>query len=115
MTSCILRRRALRFSRARDRSLRTRLRATQRPQGLPGKVAECRSANLIVRNVARVVKWAADELDAIISIENPASSYLWIFWEKLPQADTVHTDVTFDNCHTRRPRLLSATTGPQIN
>jgi hypothetical protein len=68
------------FSRARDRSIRTRLRTTRRPQGLPHKSAECKEANLIARNLAATVKYAADELGALVSIEK--------FWQAATSGGT---------------------------
>ena len=84
------------FSRARDRSHRTRLRSRQRPQGLLGKGLACREANIIARNTLNLAEWCAKELHAAVSIENPRSSYLWSFLEFDPELPFV--DVDFCPC-----------------
>ena len=84
------------FSRARDRSWRTRLRSTARPQGLPGCGGACRTANLVARNTLDLVEWAVRTLKATVSMENPASSYLWSFLDFAP--DLAFTDVVFSPC-----------------
>ena len=84
------------FSRARDRSWKTRLRSTARPQGLLGKGWQCRQANLIARNTLDLVEFAVAECGAVASFENPRSSYMWAF------LDFDHTldfnDVVFSPC-----------------
>ena len=69
------------FSRARDRSWKTRLRSTQRPQGLLGRAAQCRSANVVARRTLDLLEYAVEELGAAASMENPRSSYMWSFLE----------------------------------
>ena len=84
------------FSRARDRSWRTRLRSSERPQGLKGKGAQCRQANLIARNTLDVLEWAVRDLHAVASMENPESSYLWPFLDF--DTDLTFSDVVFSPC-----------------
>ena len=84
------------FSRARDRSWKTRLRSTQRPQGLMGKGAACKTANKIARNTLNVVEWAVDELHARVTVENPQSSYLWLYLDF--REGLWYEDVIFSPC-----------------
>ena len=84
------------FSRARDRSWRTRLRSTQRPQGLVGKGFACKEANKIARNTLHVVEWAVDTLHARVTLENPQSSYLWLYLDF--REDLWFEDVVFSPC-----------------
>ena len=84
------------FSRARDRSWRTRLRSTSRPQGLAGRAAQCRQGNLIARNTLDLLEWAVRALGAVATMENPESSYMWLFLEFAD--DLPFRDVTFSPC-----------------
>ena len=84
------------FSRARDRSWRTRLRSTARPQGLPGCGAACRTANLVARNTLDLIEWSVKTLKATVSMENPESSYMWPFLDFDP--DLPFDDVVFSPC-----------------
>ena len=59
------------FSRARNRSGRTRLRSDEFPQGLPRCQEQCKSANIIARNTLDLAEWLARECKAAVSIENP--------------------------------------------
>ena len=69
------------FSRARDRSEATRLRSTSHPAGLtwlnPEQWGIADEANLIAWNAFDIAAWAARELDAVVSLENPSGSYIW--------------------------------------
>ena len=84
------------FSRARDRSWRTRLRSTERPQGLAGRGGQCRVANLVARNTLDLLEWSVRELGAVASLENPEASYLWLYLDF--SADLVFQDATFSPC-----------------
>ena len=84
------------FSRARDRSWKTRLRSTLRPQGLLGKGAQCREANIVARNALNLLEYAVVELGAAASLENPRSSYLWSYLEFDPEA--AYDDYVFSPC-----------------
>ena len=68
------------FSRARDRSRLTRLRSPSHVTGLPGCEAQVGEANLIADHTKDLAEWAAAELKAVVTIENPESSYLWDYW-----------------------------------
>ena len=54
--------------------------------------------NLIAKRAFEVATWAADELGALVSIENPAKSYLWLVAEKFKKAETQHADIDFEAC-----------------
>ena len=84
------------FSRARDRSWKTRLRSKDRPQGLLGKGWQCKQANLIARHALDVVEFAVSECGAAASFENPLTSYMWAFLDFDEALD--FTDVTFSPC-----------------
>ena len=86
------------FSRARDRSFRTKIRSTTFPQGLPSCKDKCRKANLIAKRAFELAAWAADELGALVSVENPAKSYLWLLADKFKMAETQYVDVDLDAC-----------------
>ena len=58
------------FSRARDRSYKTRLRSSIYPEGLPGKGGQTKEPNKIAKRAYRFACWAADELGAMVSMEN---------------------------------------------
>ena len=84
------------FSRARDRSWKTRLRSSQRPQGLISRSAQCREANVIATRTRDLAEWLVSELGFAVTLENPRNSYLWLFLdfdEKL-----AFTDVVFSPC-----------------
>ena len=84
------------FSRARDRSWRTRLRSMERPQGLRGRGAQCRKANQIATCTKDFIEWAVVDLRAAVSLETPACSYLW----SLLQFDStlIYSDFVFSPC-----------------
>ena len=84
------------FSRARDRSARTRLRSSDHPEGLAHRAAECRAANTIALRALALAEWAASELGAAVSMENPQTSYLWSFLE--PDIGVPFIDAQFSAC-----------------
>jgi hypothetical protein len=84
------------FSRARNRSGRTRLRSDEFPQGFPRCQDKCHSANLIARNTLDLAEWLVREGKAAVSIENPESSMLWAYLDFDPELEM--TDVTFSAC-----------------
>ena len=65
------------FSRARDRSKRTRLRSSTLPRGLDPQEDRTRIGNEIADRAFELAHWAADELGALVTLENPQSSYIW--------------------------------------
>ena len=86
------------FSRARDRSWRTRLRSSQRPQGLVGLGWWCKEANKVARHTLDFVEFCARDLGACVTMENPSTSYLWSFLQfdpKLPFDDVVFSPCKF--------------------
>jgi site-specific DNA-cytosine methylase len=64
------------FSRARDRAQSTKLRSTSHPEGQPGLDADQRSlvttANKIALQAFDFAVWAARDLSAVVSMENPS-------------------------------------------
>jgi hypothetical protein len=68
------------FSRARDRAAVTRLRSTESPEGSTDLDAYQRSqvteANEVALQTLDLAIWAAKELSAVITLENPAGSYM---------------------------------------
>ena len=96
------------FSRARDRSWKTRLRSTLRPQGLLGKGSQCKEANVVARNALNLLEYAVTELGAAASMENPRSSYLWSFLDfdpEIPFADFVFSPCRFGATYMSSHRL----------
>ena len=78
------------FSRARDRSWSTRLRSRWYPQGLPGRTWAVTEANAIAAAAYEFAERAASELHALVTMENPRTSYLWAYVsrkESLPYVD----------------------------
>ena len=43
-------------------------------------------------------KWAADELNAKVSLENPRKSYMWKYFDKFPVAESPVVDVHLSAC-----------------
>ena len=86
------------FSRARDRSVRTRLRNNWYPGGLPGKEAQTKEANQVARRAYKLACWAAVELGAKVTLENPRRSYLWQFVDKFTPAEADFYDLHFSPC-----------------
>ena len=70
------------FSRARDRSMKTRLRSSRCPAGLPSKRSQTRTANKVAKNAWNLAKWAAEELQALTTFENPQRSYMWQYLDE---------------------------------
>ena len=61
------------FSRARDRRQNTRLRSFRAPEGLHAS-AEVIKANNVAKRAARLASWAHEELQAVVTLENPDTS-----------------------------------------
>ena len=78
------------FSRARDRSMKTKLRSSDYPGGLPELCADSAAivsqANRIAENAWSLACFCGKELGAVTLVENPASSYLW------PLVDSMGTE-----------------------
>ena len=73
------------FSRARDRSRKTRLRSSAFPGGLPRCSEQVKEANAIALAAFDLAVWAA-RLGILVSLENPRKSYIWDFYaEERPQ------------------------------
>jgi len=65
------------FSRAHDRSRRTRTRSAKYPAGTPPAGAQVLAANEIAKRVVSV-PWALADSGAVVSIEGPDRSYVWL-------------------------------------
>ena len=88
------------FSRARDRSLRTKLRSTTHPWGLFHHPTTLLGNQFAMRSAFAVRVFL--ELGGTGSIENPASSYLWqVLDELLPGVES--TDVFYHQCRFQSP------------
>ena len=85
------------FSRARDRSKKTRLRSSRHPEGLPTKEDKVASANAIARSAFALAVWAA-ERGFFVSLENPRTSYLWDFLEGEDAGEKHFEDFHFSPC-----------------
>jgi hypothetical protein len=91
------------FSRARDRAQATQLRSTEFLEGRPGLDADqalfVRTANEIALHTFDLASWAARDLCAAITLENPSSSYLWAFLaNSRPQANDNWVDLKISQC-----------------
>ena len=71
------------FSRARDRSSRTKLRSSSSPGGLYASEPRTLEGNLIAKHTALSVDFLVNELGAAGSWEQPAGSYMFPFLETL--------------------------------
>ena len=71
------------FSRARDRSSRTKLRSSLSPGGLYPSEPRTLDGNLIAKHTALSVDFLVNELGAVGSWEQPAGSYMFPYLETL--------------------------------
>jgi hypothetical protein len=91
------------MSRARDRSSLTQLRSTEHPEGLPDLDADrsrlVEEANEVALQAFDSACWAAKELSAVVTLENPKTSYMWAFLAKLrPGIKVTWVDLTLSQC-----------------
>ena len=70
------------FSRARDRSNRTRVRSQAQPGGIRPLSRATLRANLVARRAADFAVWVDEALLGKASLENPDTSYLWSYARK---------------------------------
>ena len=78
------------FSRARDRSWKTKLRSHSLPAGLDPSDPKAEEANEIARSAARSITFFVNQLGARGTLEQPASSYMLPFLDQeglLPPMD----------------------------
>ena len=106
------------FSRARDRSARTRLRSLAEPWGVRPRSSLVEEANGIARASAAFAHWLAATLGASVFIENPSRSYLWELEDFMELLDAGFTDTVFDVCqyggaHLKPTRLRCFPAPPQ--
>ena len=90
------------FSRARDRSRKTRLRSLASPAGLFPENVRTQQANLIAKNTALSIKFLVHQLGAQGTMEQPSSSYMLPF---LDQEGLLieHNSVLLHQCRYGRP------------
>jgi len=97
------------FSRARDRSCRTRLRSQAQPGGIRPRPEIVATANRIATATLEFALWAVAKLNAAVSIENPSASYLWQFLEPMCEGtgyrDAVLTPCLWGSPHRKPTRL----------
>ena len=94
------------FSRARDRSKRTRLRSTARPRGLDPNDVRVREANEVADRAFALASWAARKCGALVTLENPQSSYMWagcgvtggFVHDGSPDSTADYEDIVFTPC-----------------
>ena len=88
------------FSRARDRSDATKLRSLEHPAG-DERDPLTAEANLIARNAYQLLLWSV-ERGCMATLENPADSYIWGYYEQL-FGPSAACDIVFPNvCLARR-------------
>ena len=90
------------FSLARNRAKRTQLRSSAYPGGLPRLSPASRirvaDANLVATESFALAAWAFGELRALVTLENPHSSYLWQFMDHSDVEQGTFSDRTFSQC-----------------
>jgi hypothetical protein len=90
------------FSRARDRSTFTKLRSSTHPGGLPSLSVKQREtvneANDIAKNTYDL-PWLSGSMCAVVTLENPAGSYLWKYFELIrPRDRSKYEDASLSQC-----------------
>ena len=61
--------------------------------------ADVKSANMIAKHTWELAEWAAKELRAIVTLENPKESYIWLFFATLrASAKQLWEDVVLSQC-----------------
>ena len=90
------------FSRARDRSSRTRLRSAAHPEGLYEDDHKTEEANDVARNTALSIRFLVSQLGACGTLEQPASSYMMSYLDKVGLLDE-HKGLLLHQCRFGRP------------
>ena len=90
------------FSAVRDRSRRTRLISSSKPEGLDTYHPLTSSGNAIAKNTALSIKYLVRELDAVGSLEQPARSYMLPFLDNENLLEE-HEEIVLDQCRYGRP------------
>ena len=91
------------FSRARDRSFKTRLRSASCPAGLYPDHPATKLANLIADNTLRSIKFLVDVLRAQGTLEQPAGSYLASYFDLVKWSGLETSSTTLHQCRYGRP------------
>ena len=90
------------FSRARDRSVRTRLRSATYPEGLYGDDRKTEEANEVAKNTALSIRFLVSQPGACGTLEQPASSYMMSYLDKVGLLDE-HRELLLHQCRFGRP------------
>ena len=90
------------FSRARDRSSRTRLRSSRHPGGIVDN-AIVQEGNLIARRTAECVNFLVDTLGAVGSWEQPAGSYMLPYLDEVEALSVDRSAVLLHQCRFGKP------------
>ena len=90
------------FSRARDRSTRTRLRSSSAPGGLYPNEPKTSDGNRVARHTAMSIRYLVRELGAKGTLEQPASSYMLPYLDQEDLLDE-HGQVLLHQCRFGRP------------
>ena len=86
------------FSKARDRSWRTRVRSWAQPAGIKPVSAKVRKANIIAKQAILFARWAAETLGATVTLEHPDFSYIWIYGAPYFGSHTKYRDARMSYC-----------------
>ena len=87
------------FARARDRSVRTRLRSQARPWGFqPDLDSATTRENGAARRMHDFAVKAARDLQAAVTFSAPAASYLWMFLDDGSSPSSKYADVVLSTC-----------------
>ena len=86
------------FSKARDRSSKTRVRFMANPGGFWPRGSKVREGNLIARRAIELARWLREELGASITFENPDQSYLWLYGEHWFGSSKRFRDIRMSYC-----------------
>jgi hypothetical protein len=86
------------FSRARDRRANTRLRTPMQPLGTKPRSPMVEQANRIARRALDLASWSHRELGAVVSLENPSASYLWLAAQQRQGSPDDWHDIRLSQC-----------------
>ena len=91
------------FSRARDRSAKTKVRSRTRPGGIHPIPQFVKDANEIAEATYELALGIAHKWGVWVSIENPARSYMWSFFGNDHEFDTSCKDIVLAACRFGAP------------
>ena len=90
------------FSRARDRSQRTKLRSSAHPEGIVQNEL-VKEGNLIAKRTAECVNYLVESLGAVGSWEQPAGSYMLPYLDSLEAISVEREAVLLHHCRFGKP------------